>query len=363
MPIFETSRSSDNRYFEGYVLAVDIKRAVCKIQTDYGQSLNGVPWISSIYDSPEFTDRVLVISTLGYPIIVGILPRVGLPTETATPIDTGESEADPGNYSALSQNLVNDPLKPWDMVGGDKIFSNQMGGLFGLLRGGTFIAKASKLAQILISKYDDLVRIVGRNYEVFTDLSSDIIASVRGRVYRFIGYSDTLANGRGVVYKYREYYGDTVLGGLLHGDYYGQTPSSFEALTAADAIIRKYKIVSGANTLFYQDLYHDTGRYYTKVQNVGATAYTYIDQTNAIVDVKADNGTDYTRIEVEPQSVTVTYNGVNTIKISGIGVTITAPVTTVSDVLTVGNGASGTFTTGTGTIVTVQDGIVTNIYP
>jgi len=38
-----------------------------------------------------------------------------------------------------------------------------------------------------------------------------------------------------------------------------------------------------------------------------------------------------------------------------------APLTRVSNVLTVGNGATGTFTTPLGSVVTVQDGIVTNI--
>lgn len=44
------------------------------------------------------------------------------------------------------------------------------------------------------------------------------------------------------------------------------------------------------------------------------------------------------------------------------GVLITTPGAEASENLTVGNGASGTFTTPTGQTVTVQDGIVTNIF-
>lgn len=44
------------------------------------------------------------------------------------------------------------------------------------------------------------------------------------------------------------------------------------------------------------------------------------------------------------------------------GIDMIAPVVTVSEILTVGLGATGTFTTPTGVIVQVQDGIVTNIF-
>lgn len=43
-------------------------------------------------------------------------------------------------------------------------------------------------------------------------------------------------------------------------------------------------------------------------------------------------------------------------------VKLTAPLVTVSDRLVVGTGASGSFTTPTGQIVTVQDGIIVNIF-
>ena len=57
-----------------------------------------------------------------------------------------------------------------------------------------------------------------------------------------------------------------------------------------------------------------------------------------------------------------TDDGTVIIDLSGTGVAITAPIVSVSDNLTVGNGATGSFTTPTGQVVTVQDGIITNIY-
>jgi hypothetical protein len=50
------------------------------------------------------------------------------------------------------------------------------------------------------------------------------------------------------------------------------------------------------------------------------------------------------------------------LNLSGSSVAVTAPALSTTGNVVVGTGASGTFTTPTGQTVTVQDGIVTNIY-
>jgi len=309
--LFDVPFPNDPRFFEAYVLAVDNQRKVCKLLTDFKQALDGVPWDAGI-EEPVFNDRVQVSTVLGYPVIYGILQRIGEPATYSPDIDNG-AEIDTGNYSQLSKNLVHDPEKPKDVVSEDKILSNRMGGIFGLLKGGSFIARASKLSQILLSKYDDLVRIVGRSYELFTDACTDVVVSVRGRIYRFVGYSDTLSNSRGDIYKYQEHYGDTVLAQTLKWNYYGYTPTTFAALPAANDIIRKYFVTGSPSNLFQQDL-HLTGEYYTVVQNAAGSSVTYVDQTNATFDVKTTNGT-FTQITITPSVVTITYNNSNTITI------------------------------------------------
>jgi hypothetical protein len=306
----DTPTGNDPRFVEGTVIAVDSKRFVCKVMTDFKQFYDGVPWASNVFDTPVFNDRVRVDNVQGYPIITCILSRVGTPSGFTPNIDTGEG-IDTGNYSTLGRGLVIEPNKPEDLVSGDKIVSNEMGGVYGLLKGGTFIARASKLAQILLSKYDDLVRIVGRNYELFTDTFADYAVSVRGRIYRYIGYGDTLENSRGDIHKYQEYYGDVALGQFLGGSYYGVDSGTYPVATD---IIRRMLIVGDPNSIFRQDLYKSTGQYHTVVQNAGATIYTYVNQTNGTYDVKTLNGT-YTQITTTPTSVIVTYNGTNKVTI------------------------------------------------
>lgn len=50
------------------------------------------------------------------------------------------------------------------------------------------------------------------------------------------------------------------------------------------------------------------------------------------------------------------------IRISGAGITVTAPTTQVSGNFNVEGGATGSFTTPSGATVTVRNGIITNIY-
>jgi hypothetical protein len=55
-------------------------------------------------------------------------------------------------------------------------------------------------------------------------------------------------------------------------------------------------------------------------------------------------------------------DGTVTIDISTSGVAITAPTVSTSGDFVAGTGATGSFTTPTGQVVTVQDGIITNIF-
>jgi hypothetical protein len=50
------------------------------------------------------------------------------------------------------------------------------------------------------------------------------------------------------------------------------------------------------------------------------------------------------------------------VRLTDSGIVLDAPVVKATQTLQAGNGASGTFTTPTGQTVTVQDGIVTNIF-
>jgi hypothetical protein len=237
----------DPSFFEGFVGPVDLIRHTCQVKTINGQVLTGVQWglgsggsgRAGEHRTPHPYDRVVVMTTLGYPVIILYLPSVSNRELFPTQIHSGTGPEDTGNYSGVSNGLAVNPERPTDMHPGDKITTTAGGGLFGLLRGGTFIAKASRLAQIMITKYDDLVRIVGRNHEVFTDACINIYASIRGRIYRYVGYSNVLAHARQDQYEYEEFYGDTVAAEALKGSYIDATATS---IPPANTVLRKVKV-------------------------------------------------------------------------------------------------------------------------
>lgn len=348
MSLFNTPHGNDPRFFEAWVLAVDPDRSVCKIRSVFGQNFDGVVWICPGYETPEFKDKVNVTTITGNPIIYGIMPTVGDASDFAIHIDQNKLEADTGNYSTLSRGVINDPEKPGDLLSGDVIRSNKFGGLFGLLKTGTFVAKASRLAQVCLFRLDDLVRIVGRNYEVFTDLFMDVTANIRGRAYRFVGYADTVAAARTDSYKYQEIYGDTAIGLVLQGNNYGYTSSTFNTLSLANpanGIIKKCTVNNGVGgTLFKQDILL-TGQVTTRVQNAANSAFTIIDQTNSTI-VLGYNGVN--TFTISPTQIFASYNsGTQTMLLDSTQATLTYASGAQKVVL---NATNATVSFGTSTI-------------
>jgi hypothetical protein len=354
MSIFDSAIANDERFFEGIVTAVDPERMVCNVRSSFGQGFSNVTWLMHL-DAPMFNDRVLVTIMTGNPLILGKIPKISDDVSLATHIDTDSLEADAGNLSGLSGGLVGNAKKPGDIVAGDVIASNTQGGLVALLRGGTFVAKASRLAQILLSRYDDLVRIVGRNFELFTDVGSEIYANVRGRVYKFVGIGHNTTTGRSEAYRYTETYGDVALGESLRGNIYGSDPVGYPVATN---IIKNVKVYDGSNGLLMKyELDYTTGRQFQQVQNSGATSYTYVDHFSTQFDVKTFNGT-YTRITTTPTSVSVSYNGTNNVTITSSSIllsfngTNTVTVSSSSIVLSANSGAHTLTVDSTGVNVT-----------
>jgi hypothetical protein len=238
---------------EGTVCQVDALRGVCKIQTKSGQNLDGVLipelWGGSSRAGGRITltygDRVMVSFTKGYPRITEILPRIQSASQTSfpVPIATGSTIIDTGNY-APGGGVQMDLNRPPDTLVGDVTFSSIGGAFLGLLRAGSVILRSSRLSEIFLCKLDDLVRITSRNFEHYTDVCSDVIRNIGGRVYRFVGYTNSFANSASEAYQYNEYFGDTALAEAAK--------SSGSGSATANNIIFKEQVYVGS------ELYHRT---------------------------------------------------------------------------------------------------------
>lgn len=264
----------DNTFDEGTVTEVDPIRSFCKVKTLRGQNLDQVQWGQPSGGSsragdrvtPVMGDRVVVMHGLGYPLIILFLPRTQT-SDSAFPIniDTGTLAVDTGNFSPEGVNAINDVNKAGDLSVGDRVIASSGGGILAVLRGGSLLMRSSRLAEIFISKWDDVVRIVSRNFEHFTDVSSDIVKNIKGRVYRYTGYAATSDAAKIENYGYNLYYGDVALAQAVKTGYQnaGAPPASssiiFREEVPAGSMYRIVDGVSGAvtqvvgQTKIYQD--------------------------------------------------------------------------------------------------------------
>ena len=68
-----------------------------------------------------------------------------------------------------------------DLVPGDKVISTKDGNMVGVLEGGVNYFKASELCQLIGIKYNDLMRLISRNFQHFSDFGNIIIENDEGR--------------------------------------------------------------------------------------------------------------------------------------------------------------------------------------
>lgn len=83
-----------------------------------------------------------------------------------------------------------------DLLPGDKVMSTKDGNAIGVLEGGVVVLKASELCQIVGVRYDDLMRIVSRNFEHFTDFGNVIVRNRAGKVSYIVEGSDSQSSAR-----------------------------------------------------------------------------------------------------------------------------------------------------------------------
>jgi len=175
------------------VTAVDLVRGVCKCIGYQDEIYTNVRWGIPVGGSsgtgqstpPMEGDNVLVDISTGAPIITGSIlsDSAGLLKRP----NIAKQDVDEEDIADYTDAGINDarrgPGTPRDQRVGDQVFTSDGGGLFGLLRGGSFVAKASSLSQIILSRFGDLFRTVSRNAEHFTDVDSTYKTSIRGNVY------------------------------------------------------------------------------------------------------------------------------------------------------------------------------------
>ncbi len=239
----------------------------------------------------------MINSGLGYPVIVGFLPR--LQTEDgATPlaINDGDQFIDMGSYSPEGSTAWGDQNKPKDFIHGDRLLSTVGGAFLGLLRGGSVILRSTRGSELFLSNFHSLVRIVSRNWEHFTDVSSDVVKNFKGRVYRYVGYASTFTQSKIEDYRLHFYYGDAKAAETIKTNY-----QTYTGAPATDNVILKEQvtdIVTGAPRELMRRTLHLNG-----------------DQEFWIT-----NGTHFTRVKSTAEQLTLSWNDQDTVTIDGVSI-------------------------------------------
>lgn len=303
--MFSNPVKPDYRQDEGTVMQIDPKREVCKVVTVSGQKLDNVQWLRPYGGNerhgdrftPRLGDRVLLNFGLGYPIIVGSLPRLQTGGQSyPLSLDSGSASVDAGNYAPGKSSLTADASKPDDMVLGDRVIGSQGGGILALLRAGVVVLRSSRAAEVFLSRLDGLVRIVGRNFEQFTDLSTDVYRNFRGRVYRYFGVSNSFAAAKVEDYKYHQYYGDTAAAEAVKANYH--TPPG--SIPATNSVIFK-----------------------EQVTGTGGEKLSHTISLDGTDELKITGSSGFTRVKFTSGTVTLSFNDQHTVTIDSSKIDLT----------------------------------------
>lgn len=304
-------------FIEGYVLNVDPVAFVCSVKTINGKILQDVKWLlptggfseTGMHVSPNVQDRVLISTALGYPLILGCIPRLGTYNGELHTITGASPAPDLGTDAVTSGATSPDASRPVDFVPGDFMYTARGGSLIAVLSSGLAVLKASTLSQIVLSKFEGLVRVVTRNYQRFSDASSRVSTNMKGRLYEWFGADWLFANNQQGNERYNEVYGDVAAGEVLRG-----FPAPGVTLPAVDTRVRKQWLKDAVgNSITIETLYQD-GSVTFVVQNWNTNPTPAIVNSNTTRDTNNSrhttitDGTNITQIIINPTSVVITSN-------------------------------------------------------
>lgn len=378
--MYSNSNDPNSVFVKAKVLNVDIKRGVCRCVTDNGHMLTNVRWGYPLGQHKERGDnshpvpeeRVVLVKVAGEHVIFMSTgaPQV-LDSTVRASINRGRGASDfhdRFNQSNGDANLRREGSSPSEMVPGDKVFTGDRGGLFGLLRGGTFIAKASVLSQLIISKLDDLIRIVSRNYEMFSAAAVHYSVNLRGRPYTYLGYFQTQTSSRQDSPDYYEVFGDVACGDEAKESYLSEGLT----LPATDDVVKYQRIAVKEldGTMIgsrWVSTYRLNGKREETSSNEAADVFLKLTSENGHWRIEVESPTGSASIDVLPERILHTVGGTCTIEQTATSVTVNTEVatvnasvsTTVNSPVTAVN--ASTSTTVTSPIVTVNASTSVNV--
>lgn len=302
--MFSTPRQAGGAgatFFEGYVAGVDLKRSACKVRTDAGQTVHGVRWLKNAggansygdNTAPSEQDRVMIMKLPNNQHwILGYVPVTTNDNAKATGPALGQQGVVPeelANFStAQSDTVSGDQSMPADQRPGDWSRTSHGCGMISLMRSGTVLAKASPTSLFLLSPFDDMGRLVTRNWEHYTDVDTTKKISAGGAVSMIHEVYPTSARARSELPSMREVRGNAGAVGDAGGIARRTTFDDGGTMTSQQteyANGRKHQLVQTGGSTVETDT-TITG-HFTKVHG-GDTTFFNMNETSVHLDVASD---------------------------------------------------------------------------
>jgi len=167
-----SAQYSDQSWERCIIKEVYPDKYTCDVYTERGRFLSGVAWPGASDDirAPRRGEQLAVNFNLGVPTLieakVDFLRELGTTEAFRVTGATGFGAADPIYSDKGESNQRGDG--PQDIMPGDWVRQGEMGQMLGVLSGGTTVLKAGELAQVIATQAQNLLRIVGQNFQLYT---------------------------------------------------------------------------------------------------------------------------------------------------------------------------------------------------
>lgn len=321
------NRSPDSTYKEAIVLAVDIRRGVCKCRTREGHFLSNVQWARPLGLAQEngesyspLPGEVVVLTEVGGEPLI-LFSKTVLTSKDATtrarisPYFEGDETVNRYDLGVIGSSNRMEGASPDYILPGDRVQTNDRGSILGILRSGSVLAKAGPLAQIFLTRMDDLVRVVSRNLELFSDSFLQVSANVKGKLYTFRGYFKGTKASRAEEPEYYEVLGNVAVGLTGRGE-----PLTADVSATSDELKREVvsQYVDGIEeTPRFLHTLHEGGKSLRKSANA--------DETETVVETVENNSFNLTVTDaggnsfvfVQPAKVTLDSRGTTLVELDG----------------------------------------------
>lgn len=189
-------------FIKATITAVDPIRGVCKCKRDNDAfPLINIPWASPVGEkakTPSVGDRVMIWRDGNDMIITHSFPGPSSYTAAGAvrPSITDGAFLSPSIDTSSVSGSTFAKDAPVDVIPGDNVMRTRGGAVVAALLGGGVLLKAGPCVQVFMTRVDDLLRTVCRNFEHFSEAKSEVEVVVEDRLYSYVCSYLTLAKNR-----------------------------------------------------------------------------------------------------------------------------------------------------------------------